>query len=645
MQSESNVHVGPSAIFQGNGVTSSGGFLVNCDNPLLSAQQQTLLAQQCDGPEVDGHPTADMYFGRRNIEGGPRNSFYDHTNYRVVFGARGDLTGSWRYDIYGSFYKTTLNARVENYLSLQRIQDALLVGGTAAHPVCLSGNAGCIPYNIFSDGGVSTADASSLTILGTQSGSTTEKIIEGTITGDLGDYGIKSPWATDGVGVAFGFTTRRDHLTYAPDAASESGDLSGSGGASVKINNALGVAELFGEARVPLINDMPFVQELLLETGYRWSDYSTGIHTNTYKVGLQWQPVEDIRFRGSFNQAVRAPNILELYTPQSVTNTSDVPEDPCAIGALHPATQAQCANTGVTAGQYLHIPQCPANQCAVFTGGNTNLKEETAKTLTLGFTTRPSFLPGFTGSIDYYRIRIDDIIGTIPLDIILANCLETGNPAYCSQVVRNPVNGILFGTTAGAGGYINGTNVNVASTTNEGFDFQASYRLPLDTWGMDRYGGVSLAFSGSLLTKQANVPVPGLPAYDCAGYFGPTCGSVYPKWRHSLRVNWKMPMVDATLSGTWRYWGDVTYENLSSDVGLNAAPDLFIRKMDAVNYFDLSGLWNVNDNFSLRGGVNNVFDQDPPLVPNAIVGGALPNAYPLYDLLGRKFFMGITARF
>jgi outer membrane receptor protein involved in Fe transport len=104
-------------------------------------------------------------------------------------------------------------------------------------------------------------------------------------------------------------------------------------------------------------------------------------------------------------------------------------------------------------------------------------------------------------------------------------------------------------------------------------------------------------------------------------------------------------MVDATLSGTWRYWGDVTYENLSSDVGLNAAPDLFIRKMDAVNYFDLSGLWNVNDNFSLRGGVNNVFDQDPPLVPNAIVGGALPNAYPLYDLLGRKFFMGITARF
>ena len=649
MQSETNVNIGPSALFQGSGVTASGGFLLNCDNPLLSAQQQTALAASCTGPLVDGHPTADMYFGRRNIEGGPRNSFYDHTNYRVVFGARGELVGPWRYDIYGSFYKTTLNARVENYLSLQRIQDALLVGGTAANPVCLSGNAGCVPYNIFSDGGVSQAAASTLTILGTQSGSTTERIIEGTLTGNLGDYGVKSPWATDGVGVALGFTTRRDHLRYAPDAASESGDLSGSGGASVKINNALGVAELFGELRVPLVSDMPFIQDLVLETGYRWSDYSTGINASTYKVGFQWQPVEDIRFRGSYNQAIRAPNILELYTPQSVTNTSDVPEDPCAknIAPADRPTEAQCANTGVTHDQYVNqsIPQCPANQCAVFTGGNTNLKEETAKTFTVGFTTRPSFLTGFTGSVDYYRIRIDDIIGTIPLDIILANCLETGNPVYCSQVIRNPSNGILFGTTAGAGGYINGTNVNVASSTNEGFDFQASYKLPLETWGMDRYGGVSFTFNGSLLTKQANVSLPGLPAYDCAGYFGSTCGSVYPKWRHSLRVNWKMPMVDATLSAGWRHWGEAKYENLSSDVGLNGPPDLFIRKVDSRDYFDLSGLWNVNDNFTLRGGVNNVFDQDPPLVPNAIVGGALPNSYPLYDLLGRKFFMGITAKF
>lgn len=659
MQSESNVNIAPSALFQGSGATSTGGFYVNCDNPFLSAEQQAALAYKCNPPAGDpdgegplveeqpvllnGHRVVDMYIGRRNIEGGPRNSFYDHTNYRFVFGLRGDIVGSWRYDIYGSYYKTTLNSRVENYLSLARIQDALLVGGTAEDPVCLSGNAGCVPYNIFQTGGVSPETASTLTILGTQSGTTTQRIVEATITGDLGDYGIKSPWANDGVGVAIGLSQRRDHLRFAPDAASESGDLSGAGGASVRINNGLRAAEAFAEARVPLINDMPFARDLVLELGYRYSDYSIGIQANTYKVGFQWEPVEDIRFRGSYNQAIRAPNILELYTPQSVTNTSDVPEDPCAIGATSPATAAQCANTG--ADQFAAIPQCPANQCAVLTGGSTNLKEETAKTFTVGFTTQPRWLPGFTASVDYFDIKIEDVIGQIPLDIILTRCLETGAEAFCSQVVRNPVNGILFGTTVGAGGYINGTSVNVAESRNKGWDFQANYNLPMEDWGIDRYGGVSLNFAGSLLTEASTVPLPGDPSYDCAGYFGAVCATIYPEWRHTARVNWRMPWVDATISAAWRYWGETKFENLSSDAALHGDPDGFISKIDGISYFDLSGLWNATDNFSVRAGINNIFDEDPPLVPSYIVGGGLPNTYPMYDLLGRRLFLGVTARF
>ncbi|HYG28573.1 MAG TPA: TonB-dependent receptor, partial [Caulobacteraceae bacterium] len=617
--------------------------------PLLSAQQQAQLAYLCSEPEaitmVNGHPAVDMYFGRRNVEGGPRNSFYDHTNYRGVFGLRGDIVGSWRYDIYGSFYKTTLNSRVENYLSKSAIQDALLVGGTAANPVCLSGNGGCVPYNIFSDGGVSTEEAATLTLLGTQSGTTTQRIIEAAITGDLGDFGIQSPLANEGVGVAFGVTHRRDNLRFSPDAAFESNNLSGAGGASVRINNGVGVSEAFGEARVPLVSDRPFVREAVLELGYRYSEYSIGIETDTYKVGLQWEPVEDIRFRGSYNQAIRAPNVLELYTPQSVTNTSDVPEDPCAAGADEPATAAQCANTGVTPAQYGLIPQCPANQCAVLTGGNADLRQETAKTFTVGFTTQPRLLPGFLASVDYFKIEIEDVISTIPLDIILTRCLETGDSTFCSQVVRNPANGILFGTTVGAGGYINGASVNVAESVTEGWDFQASYNLPLLDWGMDRFGGVSFNFAGSLLTEQSTVPLPGDPMYDCAGYFGSTCGSVFPEWRHTARVNWTMPWVDATVSAAWRYWGETNYENLSSDPGLSSAPDPFVNKIEGISYFDLSGLWQMTDNFRLRAGVNNVLDEDPPLIPSYIVGGGLPNTYPMYDLLGRRIFVGVTARF
>jgi outer membrane receptor protein involved in Fe transport len=643
MSSQSNVNIAPSALFQGSGTSESGGFLVNCNNPFLSAQQQGALG--CTPGAIAAGDTVDLYFGRRNVEGGPRNSFYDHTNYRFVFGGRGDISNAWSYDLYGSYYRTNLSTRVENYLSLQGIQDALLVGGTAANPTCLSGNAGCIPYNLFSDGGVSEADAASLTTLGTTTGSTTQRIVEATLTGQLGEYGIKSPWASEGVGVALGVTQRRDHLEFAPDAASESGDLSGSGGASVRIDNSLRAAEAYGEVRVPLISDMPFARELILEGGYRYSDYSTGIQAKTYKVGFQWEPVQDIRFRGSYNKAIRAPNILELYTPVSVTNTSDVPEDPCARNADEPATAAQCANTGVTAAQFGNIPQCPAEQCAVLTGGNTDLTPEVAKTFTVGFTTRPSFLPGFTASVDYYRIKIGNIIGTIPLEIILDRCLETGDEFFCSQVVRNPSNGILFGTTATGGGYINGQTTNVAKSVNEGWDFQAGYNLPLENWGMENLGGISFNFNGSLLTKQDNVSLPGDPAYDCSGYFGPACATVQPEWRHTARVNWSVPNTNATLSVAWRYWGSTKYENLSEDEALAGTPNPFIDKISAVNYFDVSGLWNLNDMFSFRAGVNNVFDKDPPLIPAAIVGGGLPNTYPMYDLLGRRLFMGITANF
>ena len=644
MDSKSNVNVGPSALFQGGGTSASGGYLVNCNNPFLSASEVTGL--QCSAADVAAGATKDLYIGRRNIEGGPRNSFYDHTNYRAVVGGRGNIAGSWKYDIYGSYYSTTLLTRVENYLSIQRIQDALLVGGTAAHPVCLSGHTGCVPYDIFKQGGVSQAAAGALTELGTSTGSTSERIVEATVTGDLGDYGIKSPWASRGVGVAFGLTQRRDQLQFSPDAAEESGDLSGFGGAAVRVNNSLRAAEAYGEVRAPLVNDMPFARDLLFEGGYRYSDYSTGIQAKTYKLGLQWAPTEDIRFRGSYNKAIRAPNILELYTPQAVTNTSVVSEDPCAAGALSPATPAQCANTGVTAAQYGKIPQCPANQCAVLLGGNTNLQAEQAKTYTVGFTTRPRFLPGFTASVDYYHIDMSNEIGAIPIGIILDRCLTTGAHNFCSQVVRNPTNGTLFGSSVSTGGYINGTSVNVAAGITSGVDIQAGYTLPLADWGVNNWGKVSLDLVGSKLLESSAVPLPGDPSYDCTGLFGPQCAGVFPKWRHTARALWNLPWTDATVSLAWRYIGGVTYERDTNEPSIGqGTTNKFNHTLPGVSYFDLAGIWRVNETFSLRGGINNLFDKDPPLVPNSIVGGALPNTYSSYDLLGRRLFVGFTANF
>lgn len=641
MDTRTNVQIAPTGLFQGSGVTASGGFEVNCNNPFLSAQQRGAIG--CTADEITTGATKDLYIGRRNIEGGGRNAYFQHQNYRAVFGARGEITGSWKYDLYGSYYYTSLYSASENYLSLQGIQNGLLVTQGANGPECISGGA-CVPYNIFQQGGVTPAALDYLDVRGTARGTIAERVIEGVVTGDLGDYGVKSPYADDGVGLAFGFHHRRDHLEYAPDVALLSGDLSGAGGASTNIDNSLRVFEGFAEARIPLVQGKSFFEDLTAEVGGRYSDYATGIQAKTWKAGLQWSPTRDIRFRGSYQKAIRAPSILELYTPQTVTNTSQVSEDPCAQNASNPATLEQCQRTGITPAQYGVIPQCPAGQCAVLTGGNATLVPETAKTFTVGFTTTPSFLPGFTASVDYYRIKLTKVIDNIPLGVILDRCLTSGEQEFCSQIVRAS-NGTLFGTSQAAGGYISGTNVNIGARKTEGIDVQATYRLPLEAWGVDSWGGISFNLAGSYLLKASTIPLPGDPAYDCVSLYGPQCETINPRWRHTLRVNWTTPW-DATLSLAWRYIGEAKLETDTNEPTIGTGGvDAFNHTLPERSYIDISGQWRVSDMFSLRAGVNNVFDQDPPLVKFTINGTGLPNSYPTYDLLGRHLFIGFTANF
>jgi outer membrane receptor protein involved in Fe transport len=449
------------------------------------------------------------------------------------------------------------------------------------------------------------------------------------------------------VGLALGLTQRKDALTFKPDQTSLSGDLSGFGGASVQVDNSLRVAEAYSEVRVPIVQDMPWIKDLSFEGGWRYSDYSTHIHANTWKTGLQWAPSDDIRFRISYQKAIRAPNILELYSPSLVTNTSVVSEDPCAAGAVAPATLQQCLRTGITAAQYGNIPQCPAGQCAILEGGNTALKPEEAKTFSVGFTTRPHWVPGLTASVDYFDIKLRDVIGAIPINVTLTRCLNTGLPEFCSLVVRNPTSGILFGTTVGAGGFINGANINVGASRNRGIDVQASYNLPLADWGVDGWGGLSFSMNGSYLIEASTVPLPGDPAYDCVFLYGPACGnSINPRWRHQLRANWTMPWVDATLSVAWRYIGSAKFEQDTNEPNLGKGTTLKANHvLPERSYIDLAGIWRVSDKFSVRGGVNNVFDQDPPIINSGTVGTGLPNTFPVYDVLGRQFFVGLTANF
>jgi outer membrane receptor protein involved in Fe transport len=649
MKDRSSIQIAPSGLFQGSGVTANAGFEINCNNPLLSVQQATTI---CTQAQIAAGERVDLIIGRRNIEGGPRTTEYEHENYRIVLGSRGDIAGPWKYDVYGQRYYTSLSQDNLGYMSLQRIQNALLLTrGTTGQPVCSSGG-NCVPYNIFTEGGVTPEAVAYLNSSGSQRGSITQSILSGSVNGDLATYGMKSPWANDGVAVAFGGEYRKEQFVFRPDEASLSGDLSGFGGASTAVDQGFNVKEIYGEIRAPIAQQMAFAEELVLEAGYRYSDYSIGVTANTYKLGAQWAPVSDIRFRGSFQRAIRAPNVIELFLPQSVTNTSDVSIDPCSGTAAAPAiaTLAQCVNTGVSAAQYGNggstntIPQCPSGQCAVLNGGNLDLRPEKANTYSIGFTTRPSFIPGFTASIDYFNIKLKDQITSIPLAVALSNCLQTGNATFCSLINRAP-NGILFGTSVSGGGYISGTVVNIGAAQTSGLDFQASYNLPLTTLGLDDYGTVAFNFNGSYLIDSKTTPLPGEPTYDCAGLFGNTCDGIFPIWRHTVRATWNSPW-KVQLSVAWRHLGPVSLETNSDDPTLgNGTFDAFNDKLGARNYIDLAAVWNVRENISLRAGVTNVFDKDPPLVNSLIAGTGTPNTYTAYDTLGRRLFVALSANF
>jgi outer membrane receptor protein involved in Fe transport len=665
MNDRTVTEIAPSGLFQSsNTVSSNGTYFVNCSNPLLSAQEAATIctpAQIAADRANPGSVSADLDIGRRNIEGGGRESTYQHINYRAVAGAGGKWGTAWTYDAYFLYYYTNLFQSNLNYLNYAAIDNALQVKTNASgEPVCISGG-NCVPYDIFSTGGVTANQLSYLYTPGTDSGNTSEQIAHADVTGELARYGIVSPWAHDGAALNAGFEHRLETLKFAPDAAELSGALAGYSGASVAIDANYRVNEGFVELRVPIAQGRRGIDDLTIDAGYRYSDYSTAGVTNTYKFGVQYAPLPDVRLRYSYDRVVRAPNLIELYTPQDYGQSEVVTADPCAPsnnGAIRAvASLSACQHTGVTAAQYGNgfgtsvggtntIVQCPGS-CGQVSGGNPSLAPETADTWSLGFSLTPTALPNFTGSVDYYHISLTNGIGTIPATIILNQCLATGNPIYCSQIVRTAA-GNLSGATIASGGYIFQTNVNTGAAVVSGIDLQSNYRWQLP----NGWGALTAALSGSWTHRNSVSPYPGAQSYNCAGLFGNTClnGSVDPTWRHNLRLNWETPW-HVLLSAQWRFIGHSSFDNNSSQPLLALQEegfyDPYFTHIPNYSYLDLSAIWGVTRWMQLRAGINNVFDKDPPFLPSGDISGAAGglNTFPVYDLLGREMFVAFRATF
>lgn len=657
-------------------IAESGNFgntlSLNCDNPLLSAQQraticdtENLLVSGLPGNAftVVGNvaaenqaridrglgepllPTTPFNFVdpstgatynrgfaqilRRNVEGGPRQDDLQHTSYRAVIGMKGDLSPVWSYDAYYQYGRTNFAETYSNDASVTRLTRALdVVTDANGNIVCRSTLDGtdpnCMPWDIFNPGtnAPSAASVAYLSTPGFQRGIVSEQVASAYVSGSLGEYGIKSPWADEGVGIVFGAEYRKERLEFLSDLAFQTGDLAGQGAPTLPVSGSFNVKEFFTEVSVPIAHDS-WVYDFSITGGYRYSDYSTGYSTDTYKIEGEFAPVRDIRFRGGYNRAVRAPTIQDLFAPQRVA--LDGSTDPCS-GAAIAASDVGCLAQGLTVGQV--VAPNPASQYNGLIGGNPNLVPEIADTYTVGGVFTPTFLPGLALSVDYFNIKVTGAIQGIGADTILQNCNRTtADPFFCALVQRD-ASGSLWRSS---GGYVTDLSQNIGVLKTAGIDVNGSYSMEIGSAGR-----LGLSFVGTYLDKLTTNPGVG-PDIECAGQAGNLCGVPSPKWRHQARMSFDMPNgLGASLR--WRYLGAVDL-----DGGRPGA-----SHFDAVSYFDLALTASLGDHYDFRLGANNILDKSPPTTGSQAcpAGPCNGNVFAqTYDALGRYLYAGVTLDF
>jgi outer membrane receptor protein involved in Fe transport len=448
----------------------------------------------------------------------------------------------------------------------------------------------------------------------------------------LSDYGWKLPSAKSGIGVLFGLERRVEKLNLETDTAFTTGDLFGQGGPTIGLGGKYDVTDVFLETRVPILEGAPMAEVLALNGSYRRSDYSTGNKSDTFGFGAEWAPNKLVRLRASAQRAVRAPNVIELFTARGLS-LFDIANDPCGAGGT--ATIEQCRRTGLPDTLFRNaFLNSPAGQYNFLGGGNPNLSPEESDSATLGLVLTP--IRNMSIAFDYFSVEVEKVIGIIPPLTILNQCLE-GNTALCAFVQRDRF-GSLWATPQG---FITSGNQNLGGLSTKGIDVEINYAMKIGRWG-----GLKFNFNGTKLMENITEPVPGLGSFDCAGLHGLICRVPSPEWRHKLRTTWETPW-NVDISATWRHIASV------SDQGVSEAPQLRNailadkdRTLGQRDYLDISASWQATKQLALRGGINNVFDRDPPLSGLVPTGFGNGNTYPqMYDSLGRRIFVNATYKF
>lgn len=595
-------------------------------NPLLSQSTIDFFTANAAffDPDSDGNYEI-VGSTRRADELGARKFDFDRTTQAYTLGLKGEI-GSvdtpWVWDVYYQSHDTKQLFVSQNVTSTRALNAGLdvVIDPGSGQPVCRTSLfPNCVPINIFGIGSITPEMGKFLTPNRFQRTTLERQVFAATITGEA----FELPAGT--LSTAFGVEWREDKFAFLPDDI-----VQNDGAREVPPNSGdMDVTEVFAEARAPLLSDLPGIQQLAVEGAVRFSDYSTIGNATTWRLGADWRVVDSLRFRGFYNTAIRAPNLIDLYATQSAGFTNG--QDPCDVD--NGPSQAQkdlCVQQGVDAAEIDTFQQINIGLTTVG-GGNPNLNQEESETITLGVVYQPSFLEGLSVAIDYYDITVTDAITAVTAQLVLDECfrtLESGGD-FCQRISRLS-DGQLF--------EVESQLANVAELNVSGLDLQADYAIDLpDSLSFFGNATLDLSWYAGWIFDHSVTAVPGSPPLECAGKFGNSCtGTGVPAimdFKSVFNAIYNSGMFSGRFQ--WRVLGDLNLREGQTE---------FIDHVGAESYLDLTASFDVTEKLELYGGINNLTDNDPPIMGFRL--GGPPNTNTgVYDLIGRRYFIGARATF
>lgn len=614
------------------------GFRVPVTNPFISTTLRSFL-------DARPNPNGSILLDKRFTEVGGRVGNDRYTVYQLTTGVRGQVPQSrWTYDIYAQYGRVDNVTTQSGNVSRSAVQ-TLLDAPDGGKSICEGG------FNPFGQSNLSASCVNYISRTGQNTTVSEQTVVEASLQGQL--FTLPAGEAR----TAFGVQYRQDDYAFRPDASlaqenpiiarPDGGSIGGSEIAgfnpSQALNGTTNSKELFAEVLLPLLTDLPFVQQLDLTLGYRYSDYNTIGGVAAYKADIEWQVMDGLRLRGGANRAVRAPSIGELYAPRNTSfpsigapSATGLSGDPCDIrssyrnGSNGAKVRDLCVAQGISLGA-IDSYQFGNNQSAGITGGNATLKEETADTWSVGAVYQSRFqhplLSGLSMSIDYYNIEITDVIGIVSASAQLQGCFNAqgqnptydANNSYCQLFSRDP----LTGNVTQAREF----NQNLATLKTSGIDGQVDWRIQMVDIGLPDWGSLNANVVVGWLDTWQRQDKEGGPFINRTGTIDSVFGNTFPEWKVLSSLNWQMGSFGAGVR--WRRVGEMTQYGTST-------------VLEPLHYFDLNGSWAINDTVVLRAGVNNLTDEDPRVYSPGVQANTDPSTY---DVLGRRYYVGLTARF